>query len=224
MIKCIYIYLMQKNTILYVFDPLCGWCYGFSATMVDLFNKRKDEFDFEVISGGMVTGSRIAPYSSMHGYISGAYKRVEDMTGAKFGEPYLNELLKSDDKLMNSEPPSRALVTFRSFKPDEVVPFAHALQKKQYVEGKDLNNTSVYEELASEFGVDVSEFMKRYESDEMKHQTVQDFQWSQSAGVKGFPTVVLKNEQGYYLVSNGYRPLDEVEKVIETIQGMAKEA
>ena len=35
---------MKKETIIYIFDPLCGWCYGFSGTIVDLFNKRKDEF------------------------------------------------------------------------------------------------------------------------------------------------------------------------------------
>ena len=214
---------MQKNTIIYVFDPLCGWCYGFSSTMVDLFNKRKEEFDFEVMAGGMVTGSRVAPFSTLHNYVSGAYKRVEDMTGTKFGEPYLHQLLPSETE-MNSEPPSRAMVTFRSFKPDEMVPFAHALQKKQYLEGKDFNNPAVYKELANEFGIDANEFIKRWESDEMKHQTVQDFQWSQNAGIQGFPTVVLKNEKGYYLVSNGYRPLDELEKVIATIEEAAVES
>jgi putative protein-disulfide isomerase len=214
---------MKKDTIIYIFDPLCGWCYGFSGTIVDLFNKRKEDFDFEVVVGGMITGTRIAPFSTMHSYISGAYKRVEEMTGAKFGEPYLNGLLPSDTQ-MNSEPPSRALVTFRSFLPDQVVPFAHALQKKQYLEGKDFGDNSVYEELATEFGLDPKAFIEKFESEEMKYETTQDFQWSTSAGVKGFPTVLLKNDHGYYLVSNGFRPLEEVEKVIETIQGMAKEA
>ncbi|WOK04669.1 DsbA family protein [Imperialibacter roseus] len=214
---------MKKDTIIYIFDPLCGWCYGFSGTIVDLFNKRKEDFDFEVVVGGMITGTRIAPFSTMHGYVSSAYKRVEEMTGAKFGEPYLNELLPSG-ALMNSEPPSRAVVTFRSFLPDQVVPFAHALQKKQYLEGRDFADNTVHEELAVQFGLDPKAFIEKFESEEMKYQTTQDFQWSNSAGVKGFPTVVLKNDQGYYLISNGFRPLDEVEKVIETIQGMAKEA
>jgi len=214
---------MEKDTVIYIFDPLCGWCYGFSGTMVELFNKRKEDFNFEVLAGGMITGSRIVPFSTMHGYVSGAYKRVEEMTGAKFGAPYLNELLPSAT-LMNSEPPSRAFVTFRSFLPDQVVPFAHALQKKQYMEGRDFNDPSVYAELATEFGLGADAFFERYESDEMKHQTTQDFQWSQNAGVQGFPTVVLKNKQGYYLVSNGYRTLADVEKVIETIQGMSTAA
>ena len=106
-----------------------------------------------------------------------------------------------------------------------MVPFAHALQKKQYLEGKDFADNKVYEELAAEFGLDPEAFIEKFESEEMKYRTTQDFQWSNSAGVKGFPTVVLKNDQGYYLISNGFRPLEEVEKVIETIQGMAaKEA
>lgn len=208
---------MKKDTLIYVFDPLCGWCYGFGNTILQLFNKRKDDLNFEVVVGGMITGSRIAPFHTMQAYISGAYKRVEEMTGVKFGDGYLNELLPSDT-LLSSEPPCRAVVTFRSFQPDQVVPFAHALQKKQFLEGKDFNTDAVYEELAIDFGIDPAAFLKLFHSEEMKYQTQQDFQWSQSAGIKGFPTVVLKTEGGYYLVAHGYRPLEDLEKVIDSIQ------
>ncbi len=208
---------MAKDTLIYVFDPLCGWCYGFGNTILQLFEKRKNDLNFEVVAGGMITGSRIAPFHTMQSYISGAYKRVEEMTGVKFGAGYLNELLPSDI-LLGSEPPCRALVTFRSFQPDQVVPFAHAMQKKQFLGGKDFNTDAVYEELAADFGISPAEFLARFHSEEMKYQTQQDFQWSQSAGIKGFPTVVLKTESGYYLVASGYRPLEDLEKVIASIQ------
>lgn len=208
---------MKKDTLIYIFDPLCGWCYGFGSTILQLFNKRKDDLEFEVVVGGMITGSRIAPFHTMQNYISGAYKRVEEMTGVKFGEGYLKELLPSET-ILNSEPPCRALVTFRSFEPGQVVPFAHALQKKQFLDGRDFNTDDVFAELARDFKIDPVAFLERFHSEEMKYQTQQDFHWSQSAGIKGFPTVVLKTDAGYYMVAHGYRPLEDLEKVIATIQ------
>lgn len=211
---------MTKNTLIYIFDPLCGWCYGFGRTITELYNKRQADLNFEVVAGGMILGSRIAPFRTMLNYILGAYKRVEQMTGVTFGEAYLNELLPSDVQ-MNSEPPCRALVTFRSFQPGQVAPFAHALQQKQFVHGKDFNNPATYRELAADFGIEPEAFMERFESEEMKYQTKQDFQWTQAAGIQGFPTVVLKTESGYYLVAHGYRPMEELEKVIASIESTA---
>lgn len=211
---------MKKDTLIYIFDPLCGWCYGFGNTILQLFNKRKDDLEFEVVTGGMITGSRIAPFHTMQAYISGAYKRVEEMTGVKFGERYLKELLPSDT-LLSSEPPCRALVTFRSFTPEQVVPFAHALQKKQFLDGKEFNTDDVYEELAADFKIDPVAFLERFYSEEMKYHTQQDFHWSQSAGIKGFPTVMLKTDASYYMVAHGYRPLEDLEKVIATVQESA---
>ncbi len=49
---------VQRGRIIYVNDALCGWCYGFSPVITAIHEKYKDELDFEVISGGMVTGSQ----------------------------------------------------------------------------------------------------------------------------------------------------------------------
>ena len=57
----------EKTTVLYVFDPLCGWCYGFSPVMVKLNDNYKENVKFVVISGGMVVGDRIGPLGEKAG-------------------------------------------------------------------------------------------------------------------------------------------------------------
>ncbi len=51
----------KKVKLIYVYDALCGWCYGFSPVMMQLHSKYKDSIDFQVVSGGMITGNRIGP-------------------------------------------------------------------------------------------------------------------------------------------------------------------
>ena len=74
-----------KFRIIYVYDALCGWCYGFSPVMRRLHDTYADAFDFEVLSGGMMTGTRVRPVAESMSYIQQAYKVVEEHTGVRFG-------------------------------------------------------------------------------------------------------------------------------------------
>ena len=62
---------MKKNepVIYYIFDGLCGWCYGFAPVVNQLQQELGKKVIFKVISGGMVTGSRVGPIRQMAAYI-----------------------------------------------------------------------------------------------------------------------------------------------------------
>lgn len=205
----------MQAQILYLFDPLCGWCYGFSDTIDQFSAKYKNQYEFVPIPGGMVTDDRVQPISTIETYISDAFEKVEKMTGCKFGEEYINGLLRSKLVMMDSEPPSRALITFRTFNAQQSIAFAKALQAAHYRDGRDYNDLNLYRELSAKFGLDPDVFMSRFEEEKMKQQVQQEFAWVRESGVQGFPTVVLRNGQQYYLISNGYVTLEELEKTLE---------
>jgi len=206
----------MKDTILYIMDPLCGWCYGFSHVMQQLQETYKDKLDFRVIPGGMVIGENVQPVAGIAGYVLQAYKRVEEYSGAKFGEPYL-DMLREGTEINNSEPPCRAIVTFHSFNPGETLNFAHKLQLKQFVEGKSFNDTNTYRELAEAFHLDADTFINTMESEEMRYATAQEFQWVQAAGITGFPCTVVQKGEQYFLAAQGFQPYDTVSETIERI-------
>jgi len=149
----------MSKQILYLFDPLCGWCYGFSQTIVDFQKKHQGKYEFVAIPGGMMVDTGVKPIADMEDYIASAIPRVEQMTGSKFGDPFKLHLLRSRTTLLDSEPPSRALITFRTFRYDDAISFAHALQKAHFFHGRDYNDPALYEELASSFGLDPEAFM-----------------------------------------------------------------
>jgi len=43
---------MEKVKLIYYFDALCGWCFGFSPVISQLEKEFEDRLNFEVISGG----------------------------------------------------------------------------------------------------------------------------------------------------------------------------
>lgn len=204
----------MNTQILYLFDPLCGWCYGFSDTFLAFYHQHQSDFEFVAVPGGMFTGDRVAPYHSMKDFISGSYKRIEEMTGVSFGEKYISELVLSDT-MLDSEPPSRAIITFRSFQFDQGVAFAHALQKAHFLEGKNYNDKDLYQELAGQFGLDGTAFMMRYHDERIGQNLQQEFAWVRESGVQGYPTVVLRAGSKYYTLTHGFAPLDQLNHSLE---------
>lgn len=203
----------MKDQILYLFDPLCGWCFGFSKTIVE-FRDQHPEIEFKAVPGGMITGSRVAPYHTMKDYISGARKRLEEMTGARFGKPYLDNIIASDIQ-MDSVPPSKALIAFESLG-GNTIDFAHSLQRAHFVNGKDYNDKSIYLEIAAELGIDPAAYEKKYDSVETDLGTKEAFNWVQQAGVQGFPTVILHSQGQYYLIARGYMPLEGLNQNLQS--------
>jgi putative protein-disulfide isomerase len=206
------------NKLIYVFDPLCGWCYGFANVMSELHNKYKDRYEFDVVSGGMVRGDSIAPMAKKHDYIKGAYPRLEQMTGAKFGAAYLEQLLPSTTILMDSHMPSYALEAVRMQDDAQLIPFAHAMQKVHYMDGMDYNKVENYLPLVSNLSLDAAQFEVQIASEEVKYAAEQNFAWCANIGVQSYPTLIMQTEKGLYLVAQGYRSLADIELVLASIE------
>lgn len=208
--------LKNKPVFLYVMDPLCGWCYGFSPVVRNLHEQLREEMDFRVVPGGMITGARVAPVSEMASYILGAYQRVEEYTGVQFGAPYLDRL-REGRELNNSEPSCRALHTASRLAPELAVPYTHRLQLAIFREGKSWNEEQTFTETAAAVGIDPLEFARAWNSEEMRYGTTQDFQWAHAAGITGFPCSILQKDEQYYLLARGYQPEENIRQTLEKV-------
>jgi putative protein-disulfide isomerase len=195
-------------------DPLCGWCYGFGPVVIRIRNEYKDILQAEVKVGGMIIGPRIAPVSEMSDYILQAYKTVEEYSGVKFGEPYL-DIIRAGVETNNSETPCQAIYYFKDDHPQQGLDFAHATQRKLFRDGKSLNDTNTYKELAADFGLNSDNFVAGMQTEENRYHTFQEFQWVQSAGITGFPCLVLKKDKEFFLISRGFQPYEGIKEVLE---------
>ena len=206
-----------KPTLYYVFDALCGWCYGFSPVMQQVLAGYKDRLDFEVISGGMVTGNRIGPIGQVAPYIKNAYKDVERATGTQFGKAFITGTLEKGTAQFSSIEPAWAIATVRNHNPANALGFAHDVQHAIYFDGvgpTDLEALALY---AEKYGLNKAAFLQQVHSPQIKEQALKEFRTSDSLKVTGFPTLfILKNGKLTKLVE-GYLPLEELEKRITQV-------
>jgi putative protein-disulfide isomerase len=208
---------MYKGKLIYVYDALCGWCYGFSNVITQVEEKYKDDFDFEVISGGMVRGERIAPITGIAPYIKGAYKDVEKRSGVKFGEKFLNETLNDEKVIMSSIKPAIALSIIKEKFPEKSIKTAAALQKAIYMDGMAPDVLENYTRFATFAEENESDFLNKMKEEKYLAMAEQDFYTSKQLGLTGFPTLLLEINGKYYAISRGFSDFNSLDKQLSSI-------
>ena len=198
----------DRPELLYIFDPLCGWCYGMSPVLQRIQREFADQVDISVLCGGMVTGEQVEPIGDAWSYISGSFQQVENVTGVVFGEAF-RALGEEGSYVQDSEPPSWAINAFRQLNQAQTANFAHAVQYAHFHDGADLNEPQTYVPLAIANGVDGAEFLRRLALPETATATRQEFAAVTKIGVQGFPTVILRIGSQGYVLTRGYQPYEE---------------
>jgi putative protein-disulfide isomerase len=208
--------MKKKNTLINVYDPLCGWCYGFGPVMVQLEEKYKDRIDFDVISGGMITGTRIGPLSNMAQYIKQAYKVVEQSTGVKFGKEFVEKTLEEGKAVFSSLEPAKALTIFKHLNKSTGIKFSHEIQKLIYWDGIDPTQLKAYLPLFEQYGLDSKTVLPLFASKDMEQETINEFALAQRWKINGFPGCIVQLTDGKAVqISSGYLPFEQMEKKIE---------
>lgn len=212
---------MNKPTVYYVYDALCGWCFGFSGVINRLSAEYQNDFDFTVVSGGMMLGEReglLAP--SMAQYILQTIPRLEEHTGVVFGDHYKQQVAEGC-LYQSSMKPSVALSVFKSYFPFKSIAFASAMQQAQFVAGRSLEDDVTYLELVRPYNIPAAEFIAKLNGSEFRSAAEADFEFTRQLGVNGFPAVIARIGEKYYSVSSGYQPFEQLSAVFERLKTLA---
>jgi len=206
-------------TLIYVYDPLCGWCYGFSPVIQQFYEQTTELKEVRVISGGMVTAERTGPIGEVAPYIKEAYKDVEQSTGITFGKSFLEDVLEEGSTIFTSIPPSIALAVFKDMMPEKQLQFAGDIQKAIYYDGVAPENLQAWSERAAQYGLDQELFYERLQSEKYAQKAREDFADAQTLGVRGFPTVFVKDGDQMHLLARGYLDYASLEKNYKEVVG-----
>jgi putative protein-disulfide isomerase len=203
---------MAKNQLVYFADPMCSWCYGFSPVIAALAERFEDRLPLHVVMGGLRAGNTEAMTEQDRAYVRKAWGEV----GATTGEPFDMSFFERESFTYDTEPSCRAVVTARRLVPKMTLPFKARVSRAFYAENRDMTAPEEIFDVAEEAGFDRAEFSVAFNAPETQNDTFRDFLTAQELGIRGFPTVIAgNNETGYALLTNGYRPLDDLADPLE---------
>lgn len=221
----------MQPVIYYCYDAYCGWCYGFSQVIKEIAEVYKDKLSFEVLSGGMIPSGNPRSIAAMAGYISDEYKRVEEVTGIKFGVNYLWHITNPEesDWYPHSEKSAIALCIFKEQYPEQQVAFATDLQYALHFEGRDLTDDESYRLLLEKYSINADDFYKKIKGEEYKDKALYEFSLCKQLQVNGFPAVLLQSgETKFYQVARGFTSFENmkarIDKILAEIVGTSQNA
>lgn len=147
---------MNATTLHYIYDPLCGWCYGFSPLVQAA--RSVPGLTIRMHGGGMLAGhARQLVTPGLREFIMTHVPRVVAITKARFGEPYTDGLLRDPTAMLDSEPATAAVlaaegIAGRGLDMLKRIQSAHYLDGARVVERKELIGLGV------DIGLDAAAF------------------------------------------------------------------
>ena len=192
------------TTLHYIYDPLCGWCYGAKP----LIDAARQTLPVVGHGGGMMTGPHRRPVSAqLRDYVMPHDRRIAQYTGQPFGQAYFEDLLRDTTAVFDSAPPTTAVLAAEQLA-GRGLELLGRLQTAHYVEGRRIADEDVLMAVAAEMGLQADEFLAAYDAVNGA-PTQAHFKASRGllaqVGGQGFPTLVL--ERAGAVSSGRFEPL-----------------
>jgi putative protein-disulfide isomerase len=204
--------MAAQTRLVYFADPMCSWCYGFSPVIAALAERFEGRLPLDLVMGGLRAGNTEPMRAQDKDYIRSAWTRV----GAASGQPFDFSFFDREGFVYDTEPACRAVVTARRLLPRMALPFMARIQQAFYAENRDMTAAEEIAGVAEEAGFDRPGFSEAFAAAETRNETFRDFLTAQSLGIHGFPTLIAGSEEkGYALLTNGYRPLQDLAEPLE---------
>lgn len=143
--------MTQPVTLHYLFDPLCGWCYGASETIATLANH--PDIDLQPWATGLFAGNGARPMKSFAAQAWANDQRIAALSGRQFTEAYRRDVLGAGDASLDSTMATLAVTAATDTVPDRAIEALTAILTARYVDGKDVTSCSVVAGLLTELGL-----------------------------------------------------------------------
>ncbi len=136
----------------YLFDPLCGWCYGASPVLEQLVGL--PGLTVEFCPTGLFADRQSREMNA--GFADYAWsndQRIARLTGQRFTEAYRSQVLADHATRFDSGPATRALTAVAVTAPAFEYAALNAIQQARYVDGLDITQEKVLVQVLNELGL-----------------------------------------------------------------------
>ncbi|MFN6996850.1 MAG: DsbA family protein [Aquincola tertiaricarbonis] len=184
---------MTSHQLHYIYDPLCGWCYGAAP----LVAAARQVLPVRLHGGGLMAGAQRQVVSArLREYVMPHDRRIAQLTGQPFGDAYFDGLLHYGGAVLDSEPPITAVLAAEQLAGRSADLLAR-VQAAHYQQGRRIAEPAVLRALAADIGLDEAAFSQAFDalSGEATRAHIADSrQRLAQAGGGGFPTMLLETD------------------------------
>lgn len=186
----------MTKTLHYLFDSLCGWCYGAAPAVAALAGA--SDIHIELLPTGLFSGGGARPMDDAFAdYAWSNDQRIERLTGQPFTQRYRTQVLANRERLFDSGPATVALTAVSLTEPARELDALKAIQAARYVDGRDTTDLQTLVAVLEQLGLmDAAALLERRSPPllEANHaRTTRAAAWMRELGARGVPTFILQS-------------------------------
>lgn len=185
--------------IAYLFDPLCGWCYGAGPALEQL--SRLSGIVLKLSPTGLFAGENARMMnSSFAAYAWQNDQRIARLTGQEFSQSYRDNILGADGAMFDSAPATLGLVAVGLTAPEREIEALKLLQNARYVDGRNNSDLSVVADVLAAAGLDDAAVRITSPDPDLpevyRHRIDAARRDMTHSGAQGVPSLIVEGEGG----------------------------
>ena len=197
----------MKAKIIYVHDPMCSWCWGFTDVYEQLLELLPAGVEVRRLLGGLAPDSDVPMPESMQAMLQQTWHRIETMIpGKRFNYEFWNQC----QPRRSTYPACRAVIAAREQGNQYDPIMTRAIQQAYYQNARNPSDNETLIELAAEIGLNKERFNSQLLDAKTHQQLLDEIDSARSIGIDSFPSLMLEHNSQHYPVMINYTNVDQI--------------
>lgn len=197
----------MKTSLIYVHDPMCSWCWGFTHVYQQLLEQLPAEIEINRLLGGLAPDSGVPMPQSMQAMLQQTWHRIETtIPGTQFNFEFWNQC----QPRRSTYPACRAVIAAREQGAQYDPIMTRSIQQAYYLQARNPSENETLIELASEIGLDVHRFTNQLLDASTHQRLLEEINSARSIGIDSFPRLMLERGGQYYPILSNYTDVDPI--------------
>jgi putative protein-disulfide isomerase len=202
----------MQNTLIYVHDPMCSWCWGFEPARQKIFTAITGQMQIRRMVGGLAPDSDVPMPEAMRSMLQQTWQRIEQMIP---GTEFNFEFWQKCSPRRSTYPANRAVIAAREQGDEFDSRMTARIQRAYYLEAKNPSDATTLIELATDIGLDADLFAASLVAESTQHKLITEIQATREMGIDSFPSLAVHKADGLRHIGLNYTDPETMIREIE---------
>lgn len=200
----------QKSIeVYYVTDPICSHCWAIEPVLRRFKAQYGHYFNFHPVMGGLLEKWHDGPIDPANGIYKPADVAPHWREVGEHSRMPIDGSLMIDNPVQSSYPPSRVYKVIQKNHNDALAyEFLRRAREELFAFNQNISEPSVMIEIVNKLGLDGEAIVNEAEQPAGQQLLNEDFSLARSLGARGFPTIIMINEENKGVKIIGGRPFE----------------
>jgi putative protein-disulfide isomerase len=193
----------------YVTDPICSHCWAIEPTLRRFREQYGHYFNFHTVMGGLLEKWHDGPIDPANGIykpadVAGHWREVGEHTRMP-----IDGSLMIDNPVQSSFPPSRVFKIIQKHHGNEkAFEYLRRARESLFAFNENIGENAELIEIVNKMGLDGEVIVNEANEQSGQDLLLEDFALTRNLGARGFPTIIMVNEENKGIKIVGGRPFE----------------